>query len=283
VAGEARTVHVVQEATPRGQGNDRLRIGRRDVLARASWIAVLVSGWGLIAWGLLYLAAVDVAIGVGAPEDTAALSVWMVLAPLGFACVVTGTMASVPGTGHRWSAPSVAAASAVGWLAAGIYGALTVAPLAVFAAAVAAQWMPRVTAPWRVRYGPLAAGCAWAAGLPLAVTLLLSDDPGGGHLSLLLSPPPLTAGFTVGWTVAAAALLYFAAVANDCPRLVTLLSAGACAAGGALTFALVDINGLDIPVAFLLGVLPDFRSSRAHGRARRGVIASRGAGSRRLC
>jgi hypothetical protein len=61
VAGEARTVHVVQEATPRGQGNDRLGIGRRDVLARASWMAVLVSGWGLIAWGLLYLAAVDVA------------------------------------------------------------------------------------------------------------------------------------------------------------------------------------------------------------------------------
>jgi len=28
---------------------------------------------------------------------------------------------------------------------------------------------------------------------------------------------------------------------------------------------------------------PDFRSSRAHGRAGRGVIASLGAGSRRLC
>jgi predicted branched-subunit amino acid permease len=50
-------------------------------------------------------------------------------------------------------------------------------------------------------------------------------------------------------------LVYRAAAADDCPRLVTALWAVGCAAGAALTCALVDVRSLDIAVTFIFGVL----------------------------
>jgi hypothetical protein len=245
-------VHVVREATSR----ERPRIAHRDILVGASWIVMLVSGLGVLVWWLAWIAATEIALGAGAQNPI--LSTWMAVAPLGFATVVIGTLACVRRTSRPWSAAAVVTATAAGWLAAGVYGSLTVAPFAIFAVAMAAQRMPPLAVPWRLRYGLLAAGCAWAAALPLAVSFLLADapdDPRAGNPGLLLSPPPLTAGFTVAWTVATAALVYRAAAAHDCPRLTAVLSAVVCGAGAALTCALVDISTLDIAVAFVLGVL----------------------------
>ena len=130
-------MHVVREAISRGRGRERPGIADRDVLVGASWIVMLVSGLGVLIWWLAWIAATEIALGAGA--QNAMLSTWMVVAPLGFASVVIGTLACVRRTSRRWSAAAVVTVTAAGWLAAGVYGSLTVAPFAVFAVAMVAQ------------------------------------------------------------------------------------------------------------------------------------------------
>jgi hypothetical protein len=236
----------------RGRDAERSRVGLIRALTGASWMALLVTGLALF-WWMSFLLAMAVLAAAGAEGVDVARDTWTFLAPLGLGAMALTTVRCGALTGFRWSPASVIGALALACLAAAAYGAITVAPFAVLAAALMTRRTPRLTAAWRFRYGLLAASCVWSTGLPVAVALLLSDDARGGDAVVLISPPALAAYFIVGWALASVALLY-AATPTDAPRNRAFLAAGVCATA-VLAYALVDLPGVDIAIAFGVGMM----------------------------